>query len=65
MNIQSYKTESDITCPVCGFTKTEIMPTDACQYFYECSNCKTVIRPVTGDCCVYCSYGTEKCPSKQ
>ncbi len=65
MKIKSYKTDSDITCPVCGFTKTEKMPTDACQYFYECTNCKTVLMPKQGDCCVYCSYGTEKCPSKQ
>ncbi|MGC9354704.1 MAG: GDCCVxC domain-containing (seleno)protein [Mariniphaga sp.] len=39
--------------------------TDGCQFFYECENCKTVLRPKSGDCCVYCSYGTVKCPSKQ
>jgi hypothetical protein len=26
-----------ITCPQCGTTKTERMPTDACQIFYECT----------------------------
>ena len=57
--------ESVITCPKCGHGKKEIMPTDACQFFYECENCKTVLRPKGGDCCVYCSYGTVKCPSKQ
>jgi len=65
MKIPSLKTKSDITCPACGFTKTEEMPTDTCQYYYECTSCKMVIRPLPGDCCVYCSYGTEKCPSKQ
>ena len=57
--------KSTITCPNCGHKKTELMPTDACQYFYECENCKQVIKPKEGDCCVYCSYGTVKCPSIQ
>ena len=30
--------ESVLTCPECGFSKSELMPTDACQYYYECSN---------------------------
>lgn len=56
---------STITCPICGHKKQEEMPTDACQYFYECENCNTILKPRQGDCCVYCSYGTEKCPSIQ
>lgn len=54
-----------ITCPHCGHKKSELMPTDACQYFYECENCKQVLKPKQGDCCVYCSYGTVKCPPIQ
>ena len=57
--------ESTITCPSCGYMKKEIMPTNACQFFYGCENCKTVLKPKQSDCCVYCSYGTVKCPSKQ
>jgi len=34
--------ESVITCPACGFKKKEEMPIDACQYFYECENCKAI-----------------------
>jgi len=56
---------SKITCPVCGHQKQEVMPSDACQYFYQCTNCRNVIRPKEGDCCVYCSYGTVKCPPMQ
>lgn len=56
---------STITCPSCGHQSTEVMPTDACLYFFECPACKTVIRPKQGDCCVFCSYGTVKCPPKQ
>jgi hypothetical protein len=57
--------ESVLTCPHCGFAKKETMPTDACQWFYECENCKTVLKPKVGDCCVFCSYGTHKCPPMQ
>ncbi|WP_111593228.1 GDCCVxC domain-containing (seleno)protein [Chitinophaga dinghuensis] len=57
--------KSIITCPNCQYQKEEIMPTDACQYFYECESCHARLRPETGDCCVYCSYGTVKCPPMQ
>lgn len=57
--------ESVITCPGCGFKKEEIMPTDVCQYFYECNNCHQLLKPKEGDCCVYCSYGTMTCPLVQ
>ncbi|MDA3890954.1 MAG: GDCCVxC domain-containing (seleno)protein [Salinivirgaceae bacterium] len=36
------------------------MPTDSCQFFYECTNCQTVLKPKQEDCCVYCSYGSVK-----
>ena len=49
---------STITCPECGYKKEETMPTNACQYFYECESCKKVLKPTGNDCCVYCSYGT-------
>ena len=57
--------ESTITCPRCGERRTERMPTDACQFFYECPACKAMLRPKAGDCCVFCSYGTVKCPPMQ
>lgn len=56
---------STISCPDCGNRKNELMPTDACVYFYECERCHTVLKPMQGDCCVYCSYGTIKCPPIQ
>lgn len=57
--------QSTITCPVCGHQKEETMPIDACQHFYECEKCRTVLNPLPEDCCVFCSYGDVKCPSKQ
>jgi hypothetical protein len=58
-------TESMITCPACGASQVETMPTDACQFFYECARCGKTLRPKPGDCCVFCSYGSIPCPSRQ
>ena len=40
-------TESTITCPVCSTARLESMPTDACQYFYECTGCGTLYSAPT------------------
>ncbi|EPH0650534.1 GDCCVxC domain-containing (seleno)protein [Pseudomonas aeruginosa] len=42
--------ESTITCPKCGFKKTEVMPVDSCQFFYECPVCHELLKPKPGDC---------------
>ncbi|RUU11602.1 hypothetical protein EOD23_09940 [Mesorhizobium sp. USDA-HM6] len=56
---------STITCPACGHRRAETMPTDACQYFYECESCGTLLKPLLGDCCVFCSFGDHPCPPRQ
>lgn len=56
---------SVVTCPNCGFAKEEAMPADACRFFYECARCRVLLRPREGDCCVFCSYGSEPCPPRQ
>jgi hypothetical protein len=57
--------KSVITCPNCGHEAEETMPTDVCQYFFDCPNCASVLKPKAGDCCVFCSYGTVPCPPVQ
>ncbi|MDE1949730.1 MAG: hypothetical protein KGL43_10380 [Burkholderiales bacterium] len=57
--------ESVLTCPHCGFARLETMPADACQFFYECTQCHALLRPKPGDCCVFCSFGSVKCPPIQ
>ena len=57
--------QSVSTCPNCGHSARERMPTDACQFFYECPGCSSLLRPNAGDCCVFCSYGTVPCPPIQ
>ena len=56
---------SGIICPTCGEKTTETMPTDACQYFWECPSCGNVSKPKAGDCCVFCSFGNNPCPPIQ
>ena len=43
----------------------ETMPVDACQFFYDCKGCGERLKPKPGDCCVFCSYGSVKCPPMQ
>lgn len=57
--------ESTLTCPQCGVSNRERMPTDACLFFYECTGCSILLRPLPGHCCVFCSYGAIKCPPMQ
>lgn len=56
---------SVVTCPHCGHRKQEAMPRDACQFFYECAGCRSILRPRPGHCCVFCSYGSVPCPPVQ
>jgi len=54
--------ESTLTCPLCGCVSAERMPADACVFFHECVGCHARLRAKPGDCCVFCSYGSVKCP---
>jgi hypothetical protein len=57
--------EATLTCPACGFAKAEAMPEDTCLYFYRCDGCGEILKPLPGDCCVFCSYSDRQCPPKQ
>ena len=61
----SIKLYSNLKCPKCGFVEKVKMPEDACQYFYKCKNCGYLMKPLEGDCCVFCSWGDVPCPPKQ
>jgi hypothetical protein len=56
---------STLICPECGHQSVETMPTDACQFFYDCKGCGIRLKPRQGDCCVYRSYGSVPCPPVQ
>jgi hypothetical protein len=56
---------STITCPFCRRPSAETMPADACVISYICKGCGETLKPLPGDCCVFCSYGSVPCPSMQ
>ena len=58
-------THSVLRCQNCGAPTAAEVPTDACVFFFECEFCHALLRPKPGDCCVFCSYGTVKCPPVQ
>ena len=59
------KLNSTLTCPLCGHEELLVMPEDKCVYFHKCANCGDILKPIEGDCCVFCSYGDVPCPSIQ
>lgn len=63
--IKTTELVSELTCPACGYVASEIMPTEACMFFFECPGCGELLKPKPGDCCVFCSYGNVPCPPIQ
>ena len=59
------QTHSTLTCPRCGYALELEMPLDSCLFFHKCAGCGELMSPLPGDCCVFCSYGSEKCPPIQ
>ncbi|MFP6715837.1 MAG: GDCCVxC domain-containing (seleno)protein [Alphaproteobacteria bacterium] len=56
---------SVVTCPNCRHEQSEAMPVDSCLLFYSCRGCGVTLRPTTGDCCIFCTFGSVACPPKQ
>jgi hypothetical protein len=56
---------SVVTCPKCGLAKEETMPEGMCQIRYTCTNCGEILKPQGEDCCIFCTYGSVKCPPEQ
>lgn len=51
-----------LRCPYCGFIQTVTIPTTTCLHMYECVNCKKILTPTQGSCCVICAYSDKNCP---
>ena len=56
---------STLVCPSCGHRESETMHEGVRQYFYKCKACGKVLKPMRGDCCVFCSYADVPCPDTQ
>lgn len=57
--------DATLTCPACGARHRETMTDSSCQFFYRCGTCGATLRPLEGDCCVFCSYADVPCPPIQ
>lgn len=57
--------EATVTCPKCGYSRKETMPSNSCLVVYKCKKCGFVMTPKEGDCCIFCSYADKKCPPMQ
>lgn len=57
--------QSILRCPICRHDEIETMPENACVWIYTCKNCGQSLKPKSGDCCVFCSYGSVACPPMQ
>ena len=57
--------ELGISCPVCGYKQTKLMPTGASKWWYECESCLELLKPKHIVCFVYCFYGSVQCPPIQ
>lgn len=57
--------EATLTCPKCGHAERCRMPEDRCVVMHDCAGCGASLRPLAGDCCVFCSYADVQCPPKQ
>jgi hypothetical protein len=58
----TFRLDATLVCPACGAATRATMPEDACQLFWDCPACGTVLHPNEGDCCVFCSYADTPCP---
>lgn len=56
---------SVLTCPECAHAERLAMPSNACVFFHECASCHALLRPSEGDCCIFCSFGSVRCPPMQ
>lgn len=57
--------DSLLTCPHCSHSELLTMPTDACLWYHQCNGCGQLLKPLKGDCCVFCSFGSVPCPPIQ
>uniref|UniRef100_UPI00404742C2 GDCCVxC domain-containing (seleno)protein n=1 Tax=Polynucleobacter sp. TaxID=2029855 RepID=UPI00404742C2 len=64
MNITTNQT-STITCPHClGLDILEI-PKGESHHLYRCPACSVILKPKSGDCCIFCSFGSIECSNSE
>jgi hypothetical protein len=54
-----------VKCPHCGYFQSEPLDEGTIVLHWRCPGCGALVEPNAGDCCVYCSHGSEKCLQAQ
>jgi hypothetical protein len=56
---------SVITCPHCEASELLQIPAGSSQRFYRCQACDGILKIQSGDCCIFCSFGSIGCTSSE
>jgi hypothetical protein len=56
---------SIITCPSCEGHEALEIPQGYSQHLYRCPSCSIILKPKSGDCCIFCSFGNLDCSSAE
>jgi len=59
------KQQSTITCPYCKASEVLEVPQGSSQHLYRCRSCHNILKPKSGDCCIFCSFGDADCSSAE
>jgi hypothetical protein len=54
--------QSILTCPKSATRPSRRWQLMHASFFYDCKGCGERLKPLAGDCCVFCSYGSVPCP---
>jgi hypothetical protein len=65
LGIQDIELFSTLTCPNCGHHTEFQMPVHASKKFFECPHCKTSFSSKEDECCIFCTFGSVRCPATQ
>ncbi|WP_420870118.1 GDCCVxC domain-containing (seleno)protein [Catalinimonas alkaloidigena] len=56
---------STLRCPICKHQILKRMPLEKTISEFVCMNCSSIIKTKRHECCVFCTYGSVKCPRAQ
>ncbi|OWS69441.1 GDCCVxC domain-containing (seleno)protein [Polynucleobacter campilacus] len=65
MNYSEEKQQSTITCPHCQAAETLEVLRGSSMHLYRCRSCSNILKPKSGDCCIFCSFGDFDCASAE
>jgi hypothetical protein len=65
VNITPLVQHSTITCPQCHAAEILEIPKGSSQHLYRCRACSAILKPKSGDCCIFCSFGDIDCSNAE